>query len=351
MPICFEQKLKKSLEQGHLQGVYLFFGDDLYLKNLYLNKIITAANVKDDIFNLHVFEASAELQQVYDAVLQFPMMNDKKVVVLKDYAFEDIGDSDFKKLCALTAECNEDNIFIIVFEDEEFDHKRSARAKALIASVEEANGLAVLINHRETGELVRMLTAGAAKRGCKMSTDAARYLIENVSQDISVLKFELEKLCAFVDGGTIEKSTAEKVCTKTVEASIYDLIKEIFSCNSQKALRLADELFFMRLAASSILFTMHSAYVDMYRVFCGAEAGISHETVAEDFAYPANKKFLTNSARINLRNFDENKLNLSFEEFFNADRLLKSFGTDERAVIEQLIIRLIYIIQKGEKID
>ena len=64
-----------------------------------------------------------------------------------------------------------------------------------------------------------------------------------------------------------------------------------------------------------------------------------------------NKKFLTNSARLNLKNFDENKLKLSFEELFNADRLLKSFGTDERAVIEQLIIRLIYIIQKGEKID
>ena len=351
MPICFEQQLKKSLEQGRLHGVYLLFGDDLYLKNLYLDKIISAANVKDDIFNLHLFEASAELQQVYDAVLQFPLMNDKKVVVLKDFAFEDASDSEFKKICELTAECNEDSIFVLLFEDEEFDHKRSARAKGLISAVEKAGGLAALINHRETGELVRMLTAGATKRGCKMSTDAARYLIQNVSQDISVLKFELEKLCAFVDGGTIEKNIVDKVCTKTVEASIYDLTKEIFACNSQKALRLADELFYMRLAASSILFTMHSAYVDMYRVFCAAEAGVSHETVAEDFAYPANKKFLTNSARFNLRNFDEKKLKLSFEELFNADRLLKSFGTDERAVIEQLIIRLIYIIQKGEKID
>ncbi len=351
MPICFEQQLKKSLEQGRLYGVYLLFGDDLYLKNLYLDKIITAANVKDDIFNLHNFEASAELQQVYDAVLQFPMMNDKKVVVLRDFAFEDAAESDFKKLCDLAAECNEDNIFVLVFEDEEFDHKRSARAKKLVESVEKSGGLAALLNHRETGELVRMLTVGATKRGCKMATDAARYLVENVSQDISVLKFELEKLCAYCDGGTIEKSTVEKVCTKTVEASIYDLTKEIFACNSQRALRLADELFYMRLAASSILFTMHSAYVDMYRVFCAAQAGLSPERVAEDFAYPPNKHFLTTAARNNLRHFDENKLKLSFEEFFNADKLIKSFGTDERAVIEQLIIRLIYIIQKGEKID
>ena len=351
MPICFEQQLKSSLEQGRLHGVYLFFGDDLYLKNLYLGKIISKANVKDDIFNLHLFGATAELQQVYDAVLQLPLMNDKKVVVLKDFPFEDISDGEFKKLCELSGECNDDTVFVITFEDEEFDNKRSARAKALISSVEKAGGLAACLNHRDNGDLMRMLTTGAAKRGCKMSADAARYLVQNVSQDISVLKFELEKLCAYANGGAIEKSTAQKVCTKTVEASIYDLTKEIFACNSQKALRLADELFYMRLAASSILFTMHSAYVDMYRVYCAELAGLTPATVAEDFAYPSNKQFLTTNAKANLRHFDENKLMLSFEELFTADRLLKSFGTDERAVIEQLIIRLIYIIQKGEKID
>ena len=351
MPICYEQQLKSSLEQGRLYGVYLFFGDDLYLKNLYLDKIITKADVKDDIFNLHIFEPLSELQQVYDAVLQFPMMSDKKVVVLKDFAFEEANDGDFKKLCSLTDECNTDNILVLFFENEEFDFKKSARAKALISAVDKSGGIAANINHRSTGDLVRMLTTGATKRGCKMTNDAAHYLVECVSQDISVLKFELEKLCAFVDGGTIEKSTAEKVCTKTVEASIYDLTKEIFACNSQKALRLADELFFMRLTASAILFTMHSAYVDMYRVFCAEQSGVSLQAIAEDFAYPSNKTFLITTAKSNLRHFDEKKLVLSFEELFSADKLLKSFGADERAIIEQLIIRLIYIIQKGEKID
>lgn len=351
MPICYEQQLKSSLEQGRLYGVYLLFGDDLYLKNLYLDKIITKADVKDDIFNLHVFESSTELQQVYDAVLQFPLMSDKKVVVLKDFAFDDVSESDFNKLCSLTEECNGDNILVLFFESGEFDLKKSARAKALVSAVDKAGGVAADINHRSTGDLIRMLTTGATKRGSKMTNDAARFLVECVSQDISILKFELEKLCAFVDGGTIEKSTAEKVCTKTVEASIYDLTKEIFACNSQKALRLADELFFMRLSASAILFTMHSAYVDMYRVFCAEQAGVSPQTVAEDFAYPSNKTFLTTAAKTNLRHFDDKKLVLSLEELFNADKMLKSFGADERAIIEQLIIRLIYIIQKGEKID
>ena len=116
MPICYEQQLKSSLEQGRLHGVYLFFGDDLYLKNLYLDKIISKAEVKDDIFNLHIFESSTELQQVYDAVLQFPMMSDKKCVILKDYDFEDADKEDYDRLVALLKENIETAVFILWFD-------------------------------------------------------------------------------------------------------------------------------------------------------------------------------------------------------------------------------------------
>ena len=350
MSVCFEQQLKKSLEQAPPHGVYLLFGDDTYLKKQYVDKIIDKTVDRDDFFNYHTFDEKADLQEVYDALQQLPMMADKKLVTLCDYDFEDATDSEFTRLCELLCERIDTAVFVVWFCALEFDHKNSSRAKKLIAAAEKSGGIASCIGHRDSADLTRMLTAGAAKRGCKLSYDAARYLIECVSTDISTLRFELDKLCAFADNGIIDNKMIDTVCVKTVEASVYDLTKEIFACNAKGALKLLDELFYMRIASQIIVYSVHSAYVDMYRVYAATQAGVPLSDIAKEFAY-GKKEFLLNRAKSNLRRFDSVKLRLSFEELLSCDRLLKSYAVNERFVIEQLIIRLIYIIQKGEKID
>ena len=72
--------------------------------------------------------------------------------------------------------------------------------------------------------------------------------------------------------------------------------------------------------------------------------------MAQKFSY-GNRKFLLENAEKNLRNFDFKRLSLSLDEIIKADSLLKSFRADERTVLEQLIVRLIYIIEKGELVD
>ena len=52
-----------------------------------------------------------------------------------------------------------------------------------------------------------------------------------------------------------------------------------------------------------------------------------------------------------MRLFDFKKLCLSFEALVDADRRLKSNGADGRIILEQLVVRLIYIIAKGEAVD
>ena len=42
------------------------------------------------------FKDSA-LQEVYDSVMQFPFMSDKKCVILDDFDFEDCSKTDFEK--------------------------------------------------------------------------------------------------------------------------------------------------------------------------------------------------------------------------------------------------------------
>ena len=349
MAVVFEETLKRSLKDGKT-NVYILFGDDGYLKKMYKDKISHAVSDPEDVFNFNKFGPNCDLQEVYDAVLQFPMMSDKKCVILTDYDFSGCTKSDYDKLCTVISEVPDSCVFILWFDSMEIDYKKNAKLKKLVTEAEKAGGMAVALNHRTTAELVKMLTDGAKKRGCVFENNAARQLVETVGQDINTLVNELEKLCSFVNGGQITLETIGKVAVKSVESSIYDLSKQIIDCNMEKAMNLLDDLFFMRVEPIIILSTVSSCYVDMYRLFVGKTKGMSLNEIADTFGYK-NNKFLLEKAQNNIKKFDFNKFNLSFEALCEADKGLKSFGTDARIVLEKLAVTLGYIALKGESVD
>ena len=198
--------------------------------------------------------------------------------------------------------------------------------------------------------LVEMLTDGAHKRGWTFEPAAAKYLVETAGEDILTLQNELNKLCFYLPGGTITRQDVDLVSVKTVEASVYNLSKHIFARDAGGALKTLDELFFMRLEPMIILYTVSSAYVDLYRVFVCRKKGQKNPEIAAEFGYKG-REFVLDRAAQSLSKFDFKRLSLSFEALLAADRQLKSFGADPRTVLEQLIVRLIYIIAKGESVD
>ena len=139
-------------------------------------------------------------------------------------------------------------------------------------------------------------------------------------------------------------------CIKTPEASVYNLSKFIFAKNSGQALALLDELFFMRFEPMMILYTVSSVYVDMYRVYTLKKSGMTNTEISAEFGYKG-REFLLDRAAQNLAKMDFGRLSLSFSALIKADKALKSNGADPRLVLEQLIIRLIYIVAKGEAVD
>lgn len=330
--------------------VYLLFGDDSFLKTHYAKQIEKKADIGDPFFNLQKFETDANLQDVFDAVNQYPMMSDKKVVILSDYQFETASKSDFDKLCELLRGAVDSCVLILKFDGVPFDTK-SAKAKKLIDAAEKGGGKAVELGSRDRAQLRKMLRDGAGKRGSQLSDKVADYIIDIVGDDINTLRNELDKLCAYMPNAEIDIETVDLVCTKSVEASIYDFSKQIIEGNISGALKLLDDMFFMRFEPMAILYNVSGAYVDMYRMLAGQKAGKKYIEVAEEMGYPKNRSFLLKNAQYNLRKFDAKKLDLSFEALLAADKQLKSFGGDPRTVLEQLTVRLVYIMTKGESVD
>ncbi len=350
MAILYEEKLKEEIKAKTVSGKYILFGNDSYLKDLYLNKLISSVCEKDDVFNFCKFTNDCDLQEVYDAFMQLPMMSDKKCVLLSDFDYTHAGKSDLDKLNEILSTENEDTVFIMVFNAFEVDFKKDNKFKKLVSSAEKANGKAFLLNHRTANDLCKMLVAGAGKRKVKLEMNAARYLVETAGEDILILQNELNKLCFFLNNsGEITKDVIDKVCIKSVEASVYNITKDIFSLNADGALKTVDDLLFMRLDPIVILYTIAGTFTDMYRVYCGKGCGKNLNEIAEIFGYK-NRAFVLEKAAGNLNRMDEKRFSLCFKALISADKGLKS-GANPRVAIEQLIVRLIYIIARGEAID
>lgn len=350
MAIIFEEALKKYITADKLMPVYILFGEDGYLKKNYSDKILKLITQPDDIFNCCKFGGDCDLQEVYNAAMQLPFMREKKYIEICDFDFEHCSKTELDRLCELISDIPDTAVLVIRFDSIEFDSKKSSKFKKIAAAAEKSGGIAAKLDHRKMPELIKMLTEGAAKRGCRMDSSAARYLVETAGDDICLLRNELEKLCSFTDTGNITKETVDKISVKTVEASVYNLSRHILDCDITASLKILDELFFMRIEPIIILYTVSSVYVDMMRVFAAKNQGLNLKDVAEKFGYKG-REFVLEKAAANLRKFDSNKLNLSLCALTNADKSLKSFGADGRIVLEQLVVRLIYIIVKGESVD
>ncbi len=352
MAIVYEADLKKDITSKRFAPVYLIYGDDSYLKNYYKDTLAKKSYDGDPFFNLQRFEGDADLQEVFDAVNQFPMMADRKCVVLSDFDFEHCGKNDFDRLVELIKNVNDTCVLIICFDTISFDAKKGNKEKKLIDTVNKADGDCVEINHRSITALVKMLSDGAKKRGCQFGEIAARYLIEVAGNDLSTLKNELEKLCAYVgNGNPIDKSTIDLVSVKSIDASVYEYVKMIFSGNISLALKMLDDMFFMRIEPIAILSVTASSFVDIYRAYTANLSGKSKNDIASDFKYAKNKLFLIDRAVQNLKKFNGKKLRLILRSIADTDKALKSFSAEPRTQLEQLTVKLIYIIEKGEAVD
>lgn len=349
MAVIFESALKNEIKNNN-RNIYILFGNDGYLKKLYAKKISNMCAEEDDIFNFQKFSGECDLQEVYDAVLQFPVMSDKKCVILTDYDFEKCAKSDFDKLCTVISETPDSCVFILLFDVLEIAAKKNTKLSKLVALAEKNSGVAAQLDHRTVPELVKILVNGAAKRGCDFDNAAARYLVEAAGEDINTLKNELDKLCFYVGNGKITKQTVDLVCTKTVEASVYTLSKQIIECNMNAALKTLDELFYLKVEPIIILSTISGFYVDMYRAFLGRERAMTAPEIAQTFDYK-NREFVVRNAMNDSKKFDFNKFALSFDALRAADKSLKSFSGNPRTALEQLAVKLGYIALKGESLD
>ena len=112
-------------------------------------------------------------------------------------------------------------------------------------------------------EIVKLLCAGAGRRGCLMKPDVARRLLEQCGNDLNLLLNELDKLCAVAGNSEITTVILDQVAIKNLNAQAYELSNAILQQHYEKAYLILHRLFACRAEPLVILGALSSAYADL----------------------------------------------------------------------------------------
>ena len=338
MPEIDEITLKKQLKEGQFLPVYFLYGEETYLTAYYAQQLVQKVlGAKGNDFNYTRFAGKGlAIDQLADAVEQLPLMSTYKCVEVNDLDADALVTTEWNKLQELLEDLPASCVLVLWYSSV-IPSLKSAKWKKLLDLCRQ-HGAVLQCTHKDTASLARLLCDGAGKRGCRMHTSTARYLIETCGNEMQSLLRELDKLCAFRPGEEISRADIDRLCVKTLDSTSFDLMRAINRGQTEQAFALLDELFAQKLEPLMILGALSSSYIDMYRAKCAVTYQISPRELATDLGY-RNKERLR-YASSDASRFDMEQLRRCLFILLDTDAKLKSLRTDKRTLLEQTILRL-----------
>jgi len=228
------KELKNDFKANQFKPVYLLYGEEAFLVRYYAN-LFTERLLDDTMMNRDVFEGKDfEVDLAIDAANTLPFLNDWRLVYIKDSQLLAAGrKDDTEALAKYLTEIPENTILVFVeTAASKAVDKRNRLYKQIVAK-----GRAVECKQPAEPELIRWITNIFKKKGKEIYPQTARLLLDTVPKGMDQIYAEADKLGDFV--GTrclISPEDIHAVCTKSLEARIFDLVGAVCSGQTEKAL-------------------------------------------------------------------------------------------------------------------
>ena len=341
MPKISESDFRKVLSGRDFGTLYYICGTEKMLVTHNTKKLINKVAGSDPSdFNYHTFTNDFDVDEFAVALQVVPFVSEFNVVVVKDLDFADFSSADGDKIFDLISNVSGDTIVILTFPTK-LDEKMNAKDKKL-KTLAAKKGTVVELNKLTVPILQKKLVSWASKRNVVLSPQVAGTIVDYCGTDLTALKNELEKLCAYVgDGGEITKEHVDKLVTKNLESSIFDLSKAVINHDGTTAFKVIDRLIYQKEEPIAILAVLATTFVDMYRARIAIKCGSRSTDLSKWFTYKS--EYRLRQAENNSKRTSTAVLRKSIDAITETDILLKSTRMNDRVQLELLIVKLLMI--------
>lgn len=317
--------IDEDIKNNTLNGVYLIYGTETYDVQRYVEKMKKSIPNLQNGVNFFTLDKTNidSLKDTMDSVSFFGL---RKFILVKDINLK------FNK--AVLEDITNPEL-LLVFVEESVD-KRTAEYKYLAknAKVVECNKL----NEKDAVMFViRMLSSYKIK----VAEDTAKYLISVCTQDKQILINEFRKIVAYLgEDSILTKEVIDKICSKTLDAKIFDLMDFVLAKKKTEALNMLDDLIASKTYIGQITSMMFKQIKQMYEIKLmeekirkeGINVNIATTLGIHPFVYSKLNGFAKSYTKIELEN-----ILLDFDEY---DTGMKQGKIDAIIGLKQIILKI-----------
>lgn len=235
-----QQRLSRDLEQNTIAPLYVFYGEETYLKEQYLGalrKRVVGDGFAD--FNDVILDGKALTpEQLQEAIDSVPVMSEKKLVVVNDFSLYSPPAGWSEVLVTLLDDLPD--YLCLVFYYDTLECKQDKRLK-IHKCLQRA---AVFAEFTRLGErdLVSFVQQQAQGHRVRIAREDAAHLVFVCGSDMNRLCSEVAKAASFTTTGQIARAHIDAVCSPTTEAVVFDLTDAVAAGQFARAVAIVTEL-------------------------------------------------------------------------------------------------------------
>lgn len=232
-PAVTYDSLRRQIAARQYQPVYLLHGEE----GFYIDRLTEQfENILDDEekeFNLHVlYGADVKSGAVMDLCMQYPMMAERQVVILKEA--QAMGAVEYGKLHRYVTSPSATTVFVICVRGAQ------AKGKELLAAVK-ANGVNFESKRLTEYNAPAVIAEFIKSKGLRAEAKALDMLQEYIGTDLSRIYNELDKLVtALGEGATVTPEAVERNIGMSKEYNNFELVDALAAKDAAKVFRIAE---------------------------------------------------------------------------------------------------------------
>lgn len=228
--------LKDQLAAGKLGQVYIFHGEEAYLREHYLGEIKRALiPASFEQFNYHRLDGKTlTMQQLTETAEAMPMMAERTMIVVYDCDLFKLPDEARTVLMALLNDFPDYCCLIFVYTQTEY--KENKTYKKLCAALEKAQ--VVLFPAQDLKKLTGWVARRFRAAGHEIGRQEAEHLIFRCGELMNDLIPEIEKISAYARHEQITVQDIDAVSEPIISAVVFDMTRAVSNGKYDRAAEL-----------------------------------------------------------------------------------------------------------------
>ena len=337
------QKFKKDLSAGQVGTLYLFHGEEAYLRDYYLGKLkqlLVGGGMEE--FNLHTLQGKDLTPHVLEeAVDCLPMMSERTLVLVYDYDLWKAGENDREKYLKILSDLPEYCCLVFVYDL--IPYKADARTK--LAALFKEKGSVVAFARQGQGDLVDWIKKRFRALDKEIDSEECRYLMFLCGDLMNGLIGEIEKLGAYAKSKRVTRQDIDAVATPQLDAVVFRMTDAIGEGNFDQAAAVLGDLLRMQEAPIKILYFLGKQMRQLYSARLALEQHRDRSYLMELWGlrnpYPAERLLAA------ARKFELPWSRNAVVRCGEIDLAMKSTGVDGQELLVALLLELAGTPAKG----